>query len=702
MNTQYDPHQKVTAAHLQRNAYLYIRQSTLQQVVHNVESTQRQYALKQRAVALGWPLERVVVLDSDLGQSGASAADREGFQKLVTEVSLGRAGIVLGLEVSRLARNCSDWHRLLELCALSGTLILDEDGLYDPADFNDRLLLGLKGTMSEAELHLIRARLQGGIRNKARRGELRMPLPVGLAYDAQGKVILNPDRQVQQAFSLFFAHYDRLGSALGVVRYFAEHDLLFPRRLRGGPNRGQLAWGSLIHTQALQTLRNPRYAGAFVFGRTKACRRSHGQPGHVLQSQDQWHTLIPNAHPGYITWEQYQDHQRILRACAQAHGQDRRQSPPGQGPALLQGLVVCGVCGRRMTLRYHTRHEKLLVDYVCQHESTEHGQAVCQHIPGTSIDVAIGELLLDMMQPVTLELAFAVQAELQTRLEEVDRLRRQQVERAQYEADLARTRFMQVDPKNRLVADALEADWNDKLRRMTEAQEQYEQQRQKDQAVLNEASRQQVLTLAQDLPRLWRNPATSDQDRKRMVRLLIEDVTLTKAEQIKVQVRFKGGATRRLDLPVPPTAWQKRKTDPAVVRLIDELLDVQDHAQVAAELNVRGLRSGTGQAFTVDLVWKICRAYHLRSRYERLRQQGLHTAEEMAAELGVTRHTVITWGRYGLLQGHDYTRKGERLYELPPPELRPTKKQGLVGKLAHRARYAPLPSHAANEVQYEA
>jgi DNA invertase Pin-like site-specific DNA recombinase len=225
MNAPFDPHQKVTAEHLKRNAYLYVRQSTPQQVFYNVESTQRQYALKQRAVAEGWPLERVVVLDGDLGQSATSAADREGFQKLVTEVSLGRAGIVLGLEVSRLARNCSDWHRLLEICALTGTLILDEDGLYNPVDFNDRLLLGLKGTMSEAELHLIRARLQGGIRNKARRGELRMPLPVGLAYDAQGKVILNPDRQVQQAFNLFFTHYDRLGSALGVVRYYAEHHL---------------------------------------------------------------------------------------------------------------------------------------------------------------------------------------------------------------------------------------------------------------------------------------------------------------------------------------------------------------------------------------------------------------------------------------------------------------------------------------------
>ena len=702
MNPEHDPHQKVTTEHLKRNAYLYIRQSSLQQVFHNTESTQRQYALKQRAVALGWPAEQVVVIDTDQGISGASAADREGFQKLVTEVSLGRAGIVLGLEVSRLARNCSDWHRLLEICALADTLILDEDGLYDPADFNDRLLLGLKGAMSEAELHVLRARLQGGIRNKARRGELRMPLPVGLAYDAQSKVILHPDRQVRQSFETFFALYDRMDSAMGVVRYFAQQHLLFPRRVRGGPNRGQLVWGPLIHTNALQILRNPRYAGAFVFGRTRACRRAHGQPGYRPLPQDQWHTFLPGTHPGYITWEQYQEHQRTLHASAQARGLDRRHSPPGQGPALLQGLVVCGVCGRRMTLRYHMRHGRPIADYVCQRDSIRAGEPVCQCIPGSGIDVAIGELLLEMVQPVTLELAFAVQAELRTRQEEVDRLRRQQIERAQYEADLARNRFMQVDPKNRLVADALEADWNGKLRLQTEAQEQYEQQRQQDRLVLDDAQRRQVLALAQDLPRLWRDSATCDQDRKRMVRLLIEDVTLTKANRIKVQIRFKGGATRTLDLPLPLSAWQKRKTNLLVVQTIDTLLDTHDHAQVAAELNARGLRSGTGQVFTVGLVWKICRAYHLRSRYERLRQQGLHTVEEMAAELGVTRQTVIVWGRHGLLQGHAYTRKGERLYELPPPELRPTKQQGLWGKLTARARYNPLEAHAANEVQREA
>jgi len=298
--------------------------------------------------------------------------------------------------------------------------------------------------------------------------------------------------------------------------------------------------------------------------------------------------------------QQYQDNLRTLHACAQAQGKDRRNSPPGQGPALLQGLVVCGVCGRRMTVRYHKRHRKLLVDYTCQHESHEHGQDVCQIIPGSGIDRAIGELLLEMVQPVTLELAFAVQAELQARLEEVDQLRRQQVERARYEADVARSRFMQADPSNRLVADALEADWNDKLRALTEAQEQYEQQKQKDRVVLDDQTRQKVLALAQDLPRLWHDPSTSDQDRKRMVRLLVEDATLIRADQITVQIRFKGGATRTLTLPVPLSAWKERTTSPDVIRQIDQLLDTDTDAGIAAELNRRGCRSGMKLKFTKD------------------------------------------------------------------------------------------------------
>jgi len=702
ITSMHDPHQKVQAEHLKRDAYLYIRQSTIQQVFHNTESTQRQYALKQRAIALGWPAEQVVVIDGDQGHSGASAADREGFQRLVAEVGMGRAGIVLGLEVSRLARNNCDWHRLLEICGLTDTLILDEDGLYDPGHFNDRLLLGLKGTMSEAELHVLRARLQGGILNKARRGELRIPLPVGLVYDSQEKVVLDPDRQVQQALRTFFDVYRREGSALAVVKYFNGNDLTFPRRLRGGLNKGQLIWGPLCHTRAVQVLRNPRYAGAYVYGRLKATKRADGRYSTKSVPQEQWHALIPDAHPGYITWQQYQDNLRTLHACGRTRRHDRRKSPPGQGPALLQGLVVCGICGRRMTVRYHVRQGTQVPDYQCQHESHEYGKAVCQSIPGSGIDHAIGEMLLEMVEPMTLELAFAVQAELQNRLEEVDRLRRQEVQRAQYEADRARNRFMQVDPNNRLAADALEADWNDKLRSLAGAREQYEQQRQKDRLTLDDASRRQVLALAQDLPKLWRDSNARDQDRKRIVRLLIEDVTLIKGETIQMQIRFRGGATRTLHLPRPLCAWKERTTSPEIIRLIDQLLEDGTDSYVARELNRRGLRSGMKQPFTKAIVGKIRRKYKLMSRYDRLRRQGLYDADEMAAALGVIRQTIHIWYHHGLLKGYPYNDRGDRLYELSPKDQRPRKQQGLCGKLTNRAQYPPFTSHAANEVHREA
>src|SRR5450432_4060941 len=321
-----DAHQKVKASHLKRSAYLYVRQSTLRQVLENTESTQRQYALRQQAVALGWPVDRVIVIDTDLGQSGASAADREGFQRLVTEVSLARAGIVLGLEVSRLARNSMDWHRLLEICALTDTLILDEDGVYDPAHFNDRLLLGLKGTMSEAELHVLRARLQGGIRNKARRGELKSPLPVGFAYDAGDRVILDPDKQVQETMRFFFETFRRTASACAVVKAFRQKGLLFPRRLKKGPNKGDLVWAELPHSRALHILHNPRYTGAFVYGRSRTRNNPNGGASYTRLPREQW-ILLKNAHAGYISWEQYEENLRRLQENAHTNGADRRKRP---------------------------------------------------------------------------------------------------------------------------------------------------------------------------------------------------------------------------------------------------------------------------------------------------------------------------------------------------------------------------------------
>ncbi len=369
---------------------------------------------------------------------------------------MGKAGIVIGLEVSRLARNNADWHRLLEICALTETLILDEDGLYDPCAFNDRLLLGLKGQMSEAELHLLRARLRGGVLSKARRGELAAPLPIGLVYNPAGAVVLDPDTGVQQAIRHLFATFARTGSAYAVVKTFTAEGLSFPVRVRTGPNKGTLTRAPLRHHRVLQVLHNPRYAGAFVFGRRKTRKTADGHTRYLLQPRDQWFALIPDAHPGYLSWAEFEHNQQRLTQAAQAHGQDRRAGPPREGPALLQGLVICGRCGNRMTVRYHHRRDhRPAPTYLCQREGISTATPICASIPGEQLDRAIGALLLDTVTPLALEVALTVQDELDARADEADQLRRADVERARHAAELARRRYLSVDPDNRLVAASL-------------------------------------------------------------------------------------------------------------------------------------------------------------------------------------------------------------------------------------------------------
>jgi DNA invertase Pin-like site-specific DNA recombinase len=692
-----EAHQKVKAAHLKRNAYLYIRQSTLRQVFDNSESTKRQYALRQRAVALGWPEDRIIVIDSDLGQSGASAADREGFQRLVTEVSIGRAGIVLGLEVSRLARNSTDWHRLLEICALADTLILDEDGVYDPAHFNDRLLLGLKGTMSEAELHVLRARLQGGILNKARRGELIVRPPIGLSYDSEGRLVHDPDQQVRAALRSLFDTFRRTGSAIATVKAFQRQGLLFPRHVHTGSHKGELVWATLGHSQVLRILHNPRYAGAFVYGMSRTRKTLDGVLKIVRVPKDEWQILIPGAHQGYIGWEDYERNLRCLRQNAQAVGWERRRSPAREGPALLQGLILCGRCGERMTVRYHSRQGRLWPEYLCQRDGIEYAGPLCQRIPGATIDQAIGELLVQAINPLSLDVALTVQQEVQGQLEDADRLRHQQVDRVRYEAELARRRYMRVDPDNRLVADSLEAEWNSKLRTLTEVQQECERQREQDRQALSEEHRAAIRALASDFPALWRDPKTPDRERKRMIRLLLEDLTLIRGEQITVHIRFKGGATKTLTLPLPPRSWQGWETSRDVVNEIERLLDQHTHRQIATILNERSMRSGKGQVFTSRIVAGIQRRYHLTPRYDRLRKAGMLTVAETAASLGICPRTVTIWARHGLIRRVTYNDKNDSLYE--PPSNPPRKAQGV--KLSTRRSAKNIVSQGIKEVQCE-
>jgi len=666
MNMSHRADQKVTAGHLKRQAYCYIRQSTIKQVFENTESTKRQYALRDRAVALGWPVVQIVTVDSDLGETATSVADRQGFQKLMSEVSLGRVGLVMGLEVSRLARNNADWARLLEICAITDTLILDEDGIYNPTEFNDRMLLNMKGTFSEVELHVLRSRLRGGILSKAQRGELKTRLPTGFVYDHNDQIIIDPDRQVQQSIRLFFDIFQRTGAAFATVKAFAKDDVKFPCRIHLGSDKGKLKWQRLTSSRALVILRNPRYAGAYYYGRQRSRKNVDGSTTYFQVPRDEWLVLIKGAHPGYITWEQYEENLRRIRQNAIAYNVIDRKTPPREGPCLLQGLAVCGKCGQRMTVRYKSQRQgRIDPVYLCQRQRIERWENSCQYIPGAAIDEAIGKLLIESVTPLTLEMALKVQQELENRFNEADKLRQQQVERAEYEANLARRRFMQVDPDNRLVADTLEAEWNEQLRQLQDAKDYYENHRRRESEKLQKAQQQEVLKLAKDFPRLWNNPKTPMREKKRMIRFLIEDVTMIREEGITLHVRFKGGATKTLKLPPPLQGWQYSLTDYKMVEVIDELLTDHTYSEIATILDKRGFKSGQGHRIDSRIVTGIVHSYKLKTRYARLRATGKLTVDEVARLLNVTCATVRRWGKESIVKRYPYNDRNGCLYEHP-------------------------------------
>jgi DNA invertase Pin-like site-specific DNA recombinase len=660
---------KVTPARLRRDAYLYIRQSTLYQVINNTESTGRQYDLKSRAAALGWPEDRIHVIDIDQGRSGASAADRAGFQHLVAEVSLGRAGIVLGLECSRLARDSADWQQLVKICAHTDTLILDEDGLYDPAIFNDRVLLGMKGQISEFELHFLRARMRGGILAKARRGELALALPAGLVRDRHGQVLMDPDAGVRDAVRLLFSTFTATGSALGVVRAFREQQLAFPARHHRGPRRGELFFQPLTHDRVLSILHNPAYAGAYAYGRASHATGLDGHHHTTARPIGEWTVLIKDHHPGYLTWEQYEDNLAVLAANAAARGDDRAAGPPREGTALLQGLVVCGRCGRRMTIRYHSRHGTQVPEYMCQNDGIRTAQPICQHLPGDTIDSAVSDLILAALTPAAIEVSLAVSDELTAQAERADQLRRAHVQRAEHAADAARHRYLAVDAANRLVADALEADWNTALRALAAARDDYRRATAADTA-LDEQQRGKIRALATDLPRLWNDPGTPVRERKRLIRLLITDVTLTRGQDtITAAIRFPGGRHHVLRLPVPLSAWQLRKTPSQITGLISHLLDSCTYAQIAGQLNAAGHNSSDGHPWDGDRVAKLANYHQMPSHDKRLQDRGLLTLPQIAADLGAHPCSIKRWHRLGLITGEQADDRG--IFRYHPGQARP-------------------------------
>ena len=634
---------KVTSSHLERTAIAYIRQSSLMQVREHTESTARQYGLAELAARLGWAAGDIEVIDCDLGLSGRSATYREGFKQLVARVCMGEVGAVFGLEVSRLARSNADLARLLELARLTSTLVIDNDGVYDLADINDRMLLGLKSQMAEAELHWLTSRLNESKRAAARRGELRVPLPVGLVYDDENNVVIDPDEEVAAAISDVFAAFTATGSAYGVAGVFAGRR--FPRRAYGGVWAGQVRWGKLTHARAAGILRNPAYAGAYVYGRRRSRQVVHPD-GSVHSSvtelpRDQWEVLIPGHHAGYITFEEYLANEAKLAANRTNAG----ARPPREGTALCQGIVFCGACGRSMQVRYQDRYPR----YECSHSRADHVAApLCGSVRADTVDQAVTAALLAAVEPAQVALALAAAEEVTARRQRSVRAAELAVERARYDAERAERAFLACEPENRLVARSLEARWETRLADLAEAEAALATQRS---ARPELPSPDQLAATVADLPALWSAPATSDKDRKRLLRTLLGDVTLTPSAEnpsrLTAGLRWKSGATQQLLVTRRKNAIQLRATDPAAIELARRIGPGCDNNALATALNDAGHRTGTGQPFDGVAAANLRNYHHIP--YPGLLEDGELTPRQVAGRTGVSTGTIHYWINAGYL-----------------------------------------------------
>ncbi len=670
--------QKIRPDHLDRLAVIYVRQSTLFQVRENTGSTTRQYDLVKRAQDLGWTPAHIQVVDQDQGQSGASSVGRDGFQWLVAEVGLGHVGAVLSLEVSRLARSCSDWYRLLEICALSDTLVVDDEGVYDPGAHNDRLLLGFKGSMSEAELHWLKSRLQGGKQSKAEQGSLRFRLPIGLIYDPVGRIVLDPDEAVAEAVRLVFSLFEQSSSALAVVSAFAKLHLRFPTRWWGGKRADELIWSRLTHERVLNILHSPLYAGAYVYGRTKS--RSRTLPGEEPRvkgrtrrvKQEDWPIVLLDAHPSYITWDQFLRNQRQLDDNRTWRAEEHRGAVR-EGPSLLQGIVLCGSCGRRMGIRYQ-RNGSLLM-YECHQLHAQLAARTCQTMRGDRIDQAVVACFLEAIEPAHLEVALSALEQVEARAKQVDHQWQRQIERAQYEADLARRRYKAVDPDNRLVARSLERDWNEKLTEVEKLQREHRLLPKQAALLLTASQREQIRRLAHDLPTLWYASTTTFVERKQLMRWLIKDVTLSKrGNVIDVAIRWQTEALTHLAIPRYKMSWEERQTSPQVIERVRALSPRHTNAQIAAILNEEGEQAGMGGSFTVSKIEWIRYAYHIpagcperpKAAPTGQRGDGRYSARAAAELLNVNVSTIADWCQAGILESVRSTPLGPRWITLTP------------------------------------
>jgi len=541
--------------------------------------------------------------------------------------------------------------------------MMRRSSVYDPTDFNDRLLLGLKGTISAAELHVLTARLAGGLRNKARRGALELPLPIGLVYNAAGAVILDPDPQVQASVRLVFDTFRQTHSAYAVQDRFRREGLEFPRRTRREAGKGRLLFAALEPSRVLQILHNPRYAGAFVYGRNRVVQKLDSQQVIPLARKD-WQVLIQNAHPGYIAWEEFESNEQILQNNLTEFLRGRPRGAPHKHAGLLQGRVLCAVCGTRMQVRYDWRDGQRILYYTCQESLTARRGRSCRWIAAPEIETAIGTLLLQTVTSTAIHSALAIQDKLTRQLEQAETRRRRALEQLRHRADLKRRRFANCDPDHRLVADALEADWNEALHQLDALQQEHVHQRQADQVRLDEESRTRVSCLAQDFPRVWNDPGTAPHERNRMLGLLIEDVTLVQGDPVTVHVRFRGGHMTSLSVPRPLAPPRASKVSPEVIRELDRLLEKYPDSEAATRLNALGYRNWLGQPFNRNRVTTLRQRAGLKSRFERLRAQGFLTTREMARELDLCVDHTRRLAHAGALPTQHYG-KGQRYLFAP-------------------------------------
>ena len=637
---------KASSQQLQKTAYIYVRQSTMGQVRHHRESTERQYALKEKAMNLGWTENFVRVLDGDLGRSGASMVNRTDFKTIVTDVSLGKVGAVFALEASRLARSNADWHRLIEICGITGTLIVDEDGCYDPSDFNDGLLLGLKGTMAQAELHFIRARLQGGKLNKAQKGELRFPLPVGYVFAEAERIVKDPDDQVRGAITMVFSAFRQTGSAYGVVQHFATKNLLFPKRSYGGAWDGKLHWGRLTDSRVLAILKNPSYAGVYAFGRYR-CVKEILEDGEVRSRiarmpREEWLVEIRDHHEGYLTFEQQLKNLDLIEKNRTNPKEAVLSGPAREGLALLQGLLICGCCGRRLTPRYRGNGGIYPV-YDCNWRRREGlSKTSCMSVQCGYLDRAVETRLLEIVNKEQIDLALEAFEILQQRDQQISGQWKLRIQRAEYEVQLAQKQYDQVDPENRLVASTLERRWNDSLIELEKVKQQIAELSH-EQSLIASFERDQVLALARDLPRLWHAPETSSKDKKRILQLLIDDITVEKPERYValLHVRWQGGIREDLKLELPRPSGERWRHSESLVKKVRKLAEENSDAEIAAQLNAEGLISAKGNPFTRSSVSWI-RHKHKIPPAEKKKADEL-TVKEVAKRFDVSPNVVYYW-----------------------------------------------------------